>query len=243
MKNTARIALVVGGAFAALSASLLLVLGGVALWGNSQKDERGYLTTDAHRFDAGTRALTTENLDVDLDGARAVLDETDLGKVKLNVESHTGKPLFVGIARTGEVSDYLRGVAHTEVTGLDYGGPFGDDFHADYSDRTGSGRPAPPSRSDIWVASTQGSGRQTLGWDVKDGDWSVVVMNADGSPGVDADISAGAKVPFLDELGWTLVGGGGLALVIGVGLMVLGIRRPGNPSGTAPVGGAAPAAA
>jgi hypothetical protein len=68
-------------------------------------------------------------------------------------------------------------------------------------------------------------------------------MNADGSRGVNADVSAGANVPFLDELGWSLVGGGGFALAIGVGLMVLGIRRPRNPSGTAPVGDAAPAAA
>jgi hypothetical protein len=77
----ARIALVVGGAFAALFASLLLVLGAVALWGDSQKDERGYVTTDTHHFEAGTRALASENLDVDLDSAEWVFDETDLGAV------------------------------------------------------------------------------------------------------------------------------------------------------------------
>lgn len=243
MNTGARIALVVGGAFAALFASLLLVLGAVALWGDSQKDERGYVTTDTHHFEAGTRALASENLDVDLDGAEWVFDETDLGAVKLDVESRADKPVFVGIARTSDVSDYLRGVAHTEVSDVNYGGHLGDDFHAAYSDRSGNGRAAPPAESDIWVASKQGSGRQALAWDVKDGDWSVVVMNADGSRGVDADISAGAKVPFLEGLGWSLVGAGGFALVIGVGLMVLGIRRPRDPSGTAPVGGAAPVAA
>jgi hypothetical protein len=242
VKTGARIAVIVGGALAALSASVLLVLGGVALWGDPQKDERGYLTTDAHRFEAGTRALTSENLDADLDGAEWLFDETDLGQVTLDVHSRADKPVFVGVARTSDVSQYLRGVAHTEVTDVDYGAPWGDDFDADYDDRAGRGRPAPPAESDIWVASQQGSGRQRLDWDVRDGDWSVVVMNADGSPGVDADISAGAKVPFLKELGWSLVGSGGLALVIGVGLMVLGMRRPRSPSGTAPVG-AAPAAA
>jgi hypothetical protein len=243
MNNTARIALVIGGAFAALFASLLLVLGGLSLWGDSQKDERGYVTTDTERFEAGTRALASENLDVNLDGAEWLLDETDLGRVTLDVDSRSDKPVFVGIARTGEVSDYLRGVAHTEVSDIDYGGPFTDDFDAAYHDRAGSGRPTPPAESDIWVASEQGAGRQTLDWDVKDGDWSVVVMNADGSREVAADISAGAKVPFLQELGWILVGTGGVALVIGAGLMVLGIRGPRNPSGTAPVGDAAPAAA
>jgi hypothetical protein len=243
MNTWARIALVVVGGLGALFASLLLVLGGLALWGDSQKDERGYVMTDTRRFDADTRALASENLDVNLDGADWVFDETDLGKVTLDVESRAEKPVFVGIARTGDVSDYLRGVAHTEVSDLDYGGPWGDDLHADYQDRGGSGRPATPAESDIWVASKQGSGSQTLDWDISDGNWSVVVMNADGSRGVDADIRAGAKVPFLEELGWSLAGTGGVALVLGVGLMVLGIRRPGNPSGPAPVGNSAPAAA
>jgi hypothetical protein len=243
MKTWARITLVVGGAVAALFASLVLFLGGLSLWGDSQKDERGYVMTDTERFDAGTRALASENLDVNLDGAEWLVDETDLGRVTLDVESRADKPVFVGIARTGDVSEYLRGVAHTEVSDIDYGGPFTDDFDAAYHDLNGRGRPTPPAESDIWVASEQGPGRQTVDWDVKDGDWSVVVMNADGSRGVDADISAGAKVSFLDELGWTLVGTGGVALVIGVGLMVLGIRRPRNPSGPAPAGDAAPAAA
>jgi len=77
----------------------------------------------------------------------------------------------------------------------------------------------------------------------REGDWSVVVMNADGSLGVDADISAGASVPFLNELGWTALGSGSFALVVGIALLVAGARRPQDPTGTAPVGDAAPAAA
>ena len=38
-------------------------------------------------------------------------------------------------------------------------------------------------------------------------------MNADGSPGVAADVSAGAEVAFLEALGWSLTGGGVLLLV------------------------------
>jgi hypothetical protein len=238
----ARIALVVTGALAAVLAALMLAVGGVALWGDAQKDDQGYVATDSHRFEAGTRALATENLDADLDGAEWLMDETDLGQVRLGVESRSDKPVFVGIARTSEVDDYLHGVAHTTVSDVDYG-RFDGPFDVDYADRAGATRPVPPAESGIWVASEQGSGRQTLKWDVEDGDWSVVVMNADGSHGVDADISAGAKAPFLNELGWGLVGSGGLTLAIGLGLLVFGIRRPSDPSGTAPVGGAAPVTA
>ena len=68
-------------------------------------------------------------------------------------------------------------------------------------------------------------------------------MNADGSLGVDADISAGANIPFLNELGWTALGSGSFALVVGIGLMVLAARRPQDPPGPAPVGRPAPSAA
>ena len=86
--------------------------------------------------------------------------------------------------------------------------------------------PASPEHAGIWTASNQGAGTQTVDWEIEDGDWSVVVMNADGSLGVDADISAGADVPFLNELGWTALGSGSFALVLGIGLVVLAVRRP-----------------
>jgi hypothetical protein len=243
MNKPARIALVVGGAFAALFAALLLGLGGLALVGDSEKDKDGYLTTDAEQFEAGTRALTTENLDIDLDGAESLMDEKDFGEVRLAVESRTDTPVFVGIARTDDVTDYLSGVSRTEITDVNTG-PFDVDS-IDYGsdDRAGGERPTPPARSNIWVASAHGSGPQTLDWDIEDGDWSVVVMNADGSRGVDTDISAGAKVPYLEELGWTLFGTGAFTLAFGIALIALGARRPNRPSGTAPAGGAIPAAA
>jgi hypothetical protein len=241
MKNTGRIALVVTGAITALFASALILGGGLALYGEVEKNDDGYLTTDAHRFSADTRALATENLDADLDGGDWVVEPGDLGKVRLEAESRDGKPLFVGIARTTDVERYLNGVPHTTVHDVE-AGPF-DSFDADYTRHAGNGRPASPEHADIWAASNQGSGLQTVDWEIEDGDWSVVVMNADGSLGVDADISAGADVPFLNELGWTALGSGSFALILGIGLIVLAIRRPGNPSGPAPAGGVAPAAA
>ena len=66
-----------------------------------------------------------------------------------------------------------------------------------------------PSGSEtFWVASTSGSGEQTLEWDPEEGSWSAVVMNADGSRGVAAELSIGAE---LDSLIW-----------IGIGMLVVG---------------------
>ena len=66
--SAVRIAAVATGALASLLAVGVLGLGAFALWGDSQNDEQGYLSTDSERFGAGTRALATENLDVDLAG-------------------------------------------------------------------------------------------------------------------------------------------------------------------------------
>jgi hypothetical protein len=63
-------------------------------------------------------------------------------------------------------------------------------------------------------------------WKVRDGDWSVVVMNADGSAGVDAGVRAGADVPFLGPAGWITLGGGLVLLAGAGGLLYLGIRKP-----------------
>ena len=235
--NGRSIALVVTGTLASLVAAGLLAAGGLALWGGSQKDSDGYLSTDTHQFEAGTRALATENLDVDLDGGDWVLDTNDLGKVRLQVESRDDKAVFVGIARTSDVENYLQGVSHSTLTDIET-----SPFEASYDNHGGDRRPAAPAHSQIWVASEQGSGKQTLNWEIEDGDYSVVVMNADGSAGVDADISTGANIPFLYEIGWGAVGSGSFVLLMGIALIVIGTRRPSNPSGTAPLGATAAAA-
>jgi hypothetical protein len=232
-----RIGLIVAGAVAGVLALGALGLGAGALWADGQKDDQGYLTTDSERFAAGTRALATDNLDVDLDGVDWLVDSGDFGKVQLEVAPDGDEPVFVGIARTEDVSSYLRGVDHTRVTDVN-----SDPFEASYQRESGNRRPTAPAQETFWAASTQGRGTQTLDWRVKDGEWSVVVMNADGSRGVAADISAGAKVPFLDELGWSAIGGGGALLIGALTLIVLGMRPPRDRPSQPQVGGVAPAA-
>ena len=220
MLPNARAPHLVGGALLALAAAILLSLGGLALWADSRKDADGYLSTDAHPFAAGSHALTTG--DLDLEGVGTVLGSGDGENVRFRVTSARRKPVFVGVGRTRDVSAYLRGVSHTTVTDVST-----SPFSAHYEPHAGTDRPGLPARQGFWAASAQGSGRQTVEWDAADGSWSVVVMNADGSRGVAADVSAGAKAPFLDEIGWGALGAGLLALAAAVALVALGARRPG----------------
>ncbi|MET0207091.1 MAG: hypothetical protein ABW228_07940 [Thermoleophilaceae bacterium] len=233
----ARIVLLVSAALASVAAVAALGLGALALWGESEKDERGYLSTDTQSFAAGTHAIATESLDMDLDGAEELVDSTSLGDVRLDVESQSGKPLFVGIARTDQVSSYLSDVSHTIVTDVDF-----DPFETVYSRQAGEDTPAAPGGERIWAASAQGAGPQTLTWEVEDGDWSIVVMNADGSPGVQADISAGAKLPYLTEIGWSALGGGAILLLTAATLVVFAVRPPRDRSRQTRTTGLAPSA-
>jgi hypothetical protein len=221
MNNTGRIALIVTGAVAALVSTALIVGGIAALWGDSQKDSDGYLTTKSQRFEAGGRALATENLDMDLGDADWVAQTDDLGRLKITAESRDQKPLFVGLARTSDVESYLSGVPYSTVTDVD-----ASPFRADYERHAGNRHPVSPEHAGIWEASSDGRGEQSIDWQIEDGDWSIVVMNADGSLGVDAEVSAGADIPFLDELGWSAIGSGAFALILSVGLIALGVRRP-----------------
>jgi hypothetical protein len=226
-RNGGRIASIVAGGIAAVVAIGLIAAGALLLWGDSEKDDQGYLSTGKDRYAASTYALASDNLDIDLDGAGWIMDRHDLGKVRLEVESSAGKPVFVGIARTSDVSDYLRDTSYTEVTDVDY-----SPFHASYRDRDNGGdrRPALPADQDFWAASAHGSGTQTVAWDLQDGDWSIVVMNADGSRGVDTDINAGAKLPFLATFGWISLGGALLLLITAGTLIYLGVRTPRPPN-------------
>src|SRR5215210_5964577 len=138
--NGKSIALVVSGALASIFAAGLLLIGGLALWGDSQKDSDGYLSTDTHHFEAGTRALATENLDVDLGDADWIAEPNDLGKVRVQVDSRGDNPVFVGIARTSDVEDYLAGVSHSTLTDV-HTSP----FEAQYDDHAGGRRPVAPA--------------------------------------------------------------------------------------------------
>jgi hypothetical protein len=219
-RSGGRIAMIVASGLVGLLSLGFLTAGGLLLWGDSKTDEHGYVSTRTDRFTTDTAALATDNLDIDLDGAESLVDDAALGKVRVKVRSNDGKPVFVGVARTSDVTDYLRGTPHDILTDVDY-----SPFAADYSRRDGERKPAPPATQDIWAASAHGDGQQTLTWDLDDGDWSVVVMNADGSAGVDAGISAGARIRWLDEAGWVSTGTGLVLLALAGGMLYLGVRR------------------
>jgi hypothetical protein len=203
----------VAGAIAAFFAVVLIVAGTALLWVGHAKTHDGYYTTVAHTFSTPTRALTTDNLEVDGDIPNWL--DARLGHVRIDPQ---GAGTFVGIARTSAVNDYLDGVAHDEIGDFDV-----DPFKLDTTRSAGEGRPAMPQAQMFWAA-TSTDGRP-LDWKVRQGDWTAVVMNPDGSAGVSLDAKLGIEAPLVGTLGWGLAIPGVLLGLAAVGLIVLGARR------------------
>jgi hypothetical protein len=122
---------------------------------------------------------------------------------------------------------------------------FGGWFHeVDYRHVDGGAPRSTPGEQDFWVARQEGSGAQTLEWAVQGGNWSAVIMNADGSAHVTSSVSLGGRLNVLLPIGVGLAGVGIILLAIGTVLIVLGARRtrptapaaPVLPSGQSPFG-------
>ena len=186
---------------AGLLAAISLLVGGAALYGHHQKHADGWFTTDSGHFATDTRALATDNLDLDLGGLGGLLQDGRAGHVRLQATPAGDGEIFVGIARTKDVERYLAGTPHATVTDLET-----SPFRADIETVAGARAPAVPASQGIWAASASGSGTQSMEWELDKGDWSAVVMNADASAGVDVQASAGADASFLQPLGLGLLG-------------------------------------
>jgi hypothetical protein len=222
--SAGRVILIVLGSIGVLFGLALLVGGGFLLWADRTQREDGYLTTPTERFATPTYALTRTRLEVDTEGEGWVLNESWFGKIRIRGESSEDKTLFIGIGPQAEVARYLGTVAHVNVQDIDF-----DPFRATYLSVSGDAPQAPPTDQGFWAASASGVGTQTLTWKVREGDWSVVLMNADGSRGVAADVDLGAKLSFLLWVAIGLLIGGVLVTGGSAALIVLAARRPRPP--------------
>ncbi len=187
------IVLVVVGALIALTGLGVVAGGGALMWlHGTQRDADGFYATSAERFETTTYAITSEELDLGSPEPGSPVELSDLGTARISAEGTGEGRVFVGIARQRDVDAYLAGVSHAQIRNVSLA-----PFSVSYRYERGERRPVPPAERDIWVASASGAGEQTIDWSPRSGEWAVVVMNADGSPGVSVDASAGAEVPWL----------------------------------------------
>src|SRR3954469_13405696 len=214
-----RIIALVVGVILLLPGLGLLLGGGALLWAdNSHRTSDGYLVSDDATFSTSGFALTSDRLDLST-GADWVPVSSALGTARFEVTStDPGTDVFIGIAPAADVAGYLDGVGRTVVDDLGTG--------SSGSSQVDGGAPSgQPGDETFWTAQASGSGTQQLTWRPAQGDWVLVVMNADASAGVNVTGTVGATVPSLVGLAWGLLIAGALITVIAVLLIVLAARR------------------
>ena len=211
---------IAGSLIAALGGAFALGGGALLVAHTTQRDATGFYATSTERFVTPNYALTS-NVDLGQNpGEHDWAPFEHLATVRLRAE-HAGEgAVFIGIAPRSAVDRYLSGVAHDEVVDVRIA-----PFQAHYRAARGGAPPAPPQSQRFWVAQASGSGRQTVTWKTESGQWAVVVMNANASPGVRVDASVGAKVGFVLPLGIGLAVGGIALVAAGVVMILFGARR------------------
>jgi hypothetical protein len=212
-----RIAPLMIGTLLVLVALIVLGAGGTGMWAYLAKRDAGYVTTGVHEFSTAGSALTTKPTKLGSAGAGWLYSPALLGKVRIRVTPASAEtPLFVGIARAKDADRYLTSVDRTVI----------NDFWSDDVQPVGGSRvTSAPTTQRFWVASSNGTGTRTLVWKPTDGRWTVVVMNADGRPGVDIGADLGARTPALPWIALGLLAGGVVFMAGGVLLIVGAIRR------------------
>jgi hypothetical protein len=217
----------------ALIGGALLVGTGALTWGYAtQRDDAGYFTSHRVRIETVTAAMHSQSIDLGSDARphRWPFGDGELATVRMRATAREGEQIFIGIAHTSDIETYLTGIAHDEVTSINWS--HGD--VVEYSRTDGAASAMPPTDQTFWAASASGPGAQTLTWDVQGGNWSIAVMNPDGSSGVATDVSMGVKVHALVGL---MIGlGVGSVLLLGgaAALIIFATRRPAGAAVAAP---------
>ncbi|MCU1522175.1 MAG: hypothetical protein JWN19_2560 [Arthrobacter sp.] len=226
-----RIVMLVLGTLSALFGLGLLAGAGAAGWANYQQRDNRYFTTPSARFAAESYALTSPRLGVTTEDGFSDMAPVNLpGSIVVRGSAaDPAKQIFIGIAPQAAVASYLADVKHSEVTNVRF-----SPFRAQYLAVPGSRIPPQPAAQGFWTAAATGPGAQELKWDLRAGNWAVLIMNADASAPVAVDLQAGARSDLLWPIFVGLLIGGLLLLAVGVPLIVagaagLGRRLPGQP--------------
>jgi hypothetical protein len=222
-----RVGIIVGCCLLAVGG--LVAVSGVALlvaFGSAEG-----VRTGPHPLTSSSRALVSSAADISNAGAA----NSVLGETRIDVQASTqgAHGVFVGIGPAAAVDRYLTGAAIEVVTDFDVA-PFG----LSTQPRPGSASIGAPGSQDFWVARAETrSGTAALSWTVRDGDYRLVFMNADGNPAVNVDARFGIAVPGARTLGLTVLLVGLVLVAGGVLALVLGLRAPVPPARGSVAGG------
>lgn len=185
-------------------------------------DSDGYISGDG-RMTTASAAFVTRTAQFK-EVSEQEVEENRVGGdtiIRVSAERVDGGEVVVAIGEAEALQTYLvRGSSET-VNDLEF-----DPF--DYRGvAVGSGRALPEPDPALFAEFANGPGRQEVKWTVTSGEWRALVMNADGSAGVDVEVDIGVRFPFLR--GFAIAGMviGAAFLLVGVAILAI-LFRPGR---------------
>jgi hypothetical protein len=207
-----------------------LLLAGSALLAvdGALKDTQGYITTKTYRLKTDSYALVFQHLSINVGeivGPWGVWrpSPSDLATIRIAAASNNpSKNVFLGIAREFNIGSYLSSASYDEITRLSFSPSMS--LNVTYTSHSGGALSSSPASQTFWVVSQHGAGAQTLEWSPEAGNYWVVLMNEDGSFGIDIVVTVGAKIPLLTSVGSILLAGGVVALAVGIIFIYLGVK-------------------
>jgi hypothetical protein len=225
--SAGRVVALVLGVLLLIPALGVLVGGAALLWVDTvSRSDDGYVLSPTDTFRSDGYALRSERIDLS-NGADWIPFSSSLGTARVDVTAvDPSQEIFVGIAPVADATRYLDGVSGAVIDDLGF---------ADQAQSThllsGGAPSAAPGEQDFWTTQSSGSGTQQLSWSPAEGDWMLVIMNADGSASVAVDARIGATLPALSGLAWGVLITGVVLTLVAVLVIALAIRRPTTRTG------------
>jgi len=203
----------------ALIVSAALVVGGATVLTVTGDD--GFTNVPTVHVTSPAAGVVADDIDIYFDGDRNgfTVSPSDF-RVLADIES--SKDVFVGIGSEHTVMTYLDEAGYTQTRFR------GDEIRLSVPSGTAVGD---PSDQDFWLATNTDA---SIDWTVTDGDYALVMVNRDGSAGLDLSIDGAVRIPFLRPIGGAALGFGIVIAVAGVALMYFGLRREDPPAPPAP---------
>jgi len=197
--------------------------GGFLIFGmDSISQPDGYFMSRLVQLNVNSYAIYQSGIDIRMDGMPMWRPmQQDIITVKLiATNNNPSKQVFIGIATTADANSYLDPVEYSRLIQQPWiYDRWSQNKLPTFTLHLGLAPSQSPVSKNIWVASAFGHGTQTLTWVPQSGDYSVVIMNSDGSKNVDVSVQIGAKVPILRGVGTGLLIGG---IILGfIGALIL----------------------
>jgi hypothetical protein len=208
---TAVVMLVVG------ALAVAAAIGLIAVFGTSSR-----LATGSQQLDSSATAVVTDVATIQ--NTRGVSGVIGWPSISVSARGGSDAGVFVGIGRAADVDSYLRGAAVDRATDLDL-----HPFRLTVDRRPGTATPAPPADQSFWVASASSRSTATLTWQVQNGDYRLVVLNADGSAGLATAVDLSLTLPHAFAISLAVLSGGAVLVLGGVGVLVHSSRRGRRP--------------